>query len=68
MKSNPVNILAALMAAARNGKPLAKRCIVCREVKLLENFQLDRARADGFQNVCRKCRRTYGRPVRATRM
>ena len=34
---------------------LSKKCLNCKEVKLLENFSKDKNRKDGLQNYCKLC-------------
>lgn len=44
-----------------------KRCPKCLEVKPLDEFNADQAKADGRQGYCRECNRIYGDGYRAGR-
>ena len=39
-----------------------KKCSTCKEVMRPVDFDRNVAQADGLQNVCRECMRTYRRP------
>jgi len=36
-----------------------KRCSACQDVKTLDDFDRNRSRPDGFDNLCRSCRKDY---------
>ncbi|USK86183.1 hypothetical protein [Peribacillus asahii] len=51
---------AQIVQIEHNGQMVeAKRCTVCNEVKLLEDFNVDRKGSGGRQPKCKECRKRY---------